>query len=567
MAPVRAALAVFRAGGGTAPVNANPPPFGPSLDSATERGSALSTYAYEARRARNRPVETMIWLLTGIMVAFVLMSTFHPAVKQHMSRNPATFTVGLVVIYLMFLLFSRRIFRRQRLTGLRLVTTRRNFTFHDVNGEHIHSWRDVKDAELRVEVDARGQAYVRRFVMQVPKSTVRLDNDPAFPLPHADTLVAELRARLPKVRWSFHWFHPICPLCKGRLDPPARRCADCGEPISYVSKLMRPWEMLREEALYVALLLFVIAPSWPPLYLGALAFLAAIPLWSMMRARPGALRPLKETSETGDDATSNAGASTPTAAVVVSLVGGLLCLALAPVSAAPASPSPAPSSTVAQPSPASRPASSAPPSLFDGWFRTAPTPETVSRLTDASYFPLAVGNTWEYRSSYEPVVMRVSHQEIVNGTSCFVIESRVGEAAECAQREYYAVGPTGLEVYKRVVGGSEFFLDTPEPMIKFPAREGAHWTWQSTASQGSVMLAFEIKGTRRTNVLGRDRTALLVVVRGRSIDGSEIQTKRWYCRGIGMVREQSTMKKAGKMTIVESTLQNYSLRVGPPDTE
>lgn len=532
----------------------------------------MPTYAYEARRARNRPVETMIWLLTGVMVSFVLLSTFHPAVKQHMSKNPATFTVGLVVIYLMFLLFSRRIFRRQRLAGLRLLTTRRNFTFHDVNGEHIHSWRDVKDAELRIEVDPRGQAYVRRLVLQVPKLTVRLENDPAFPLPHTDTLVAELRARVPRVRWSFHWFHPLCPLCKGDIDVRARVCTACGEAVTYVSKLMRPWEMLREETLYVALLMLVIAPSWPPLYLVAMAFLAAIPLGSMMRARPDRLRPLAAATPAEVEAADRASTTSSPAAIVAGVVGLLLVGSLgaawaAPASSSPASPRPVtgPSPATAQPTSASTTASPSHGGVFDRWFRTAPT--SAPRFTDVSYFPLAVGNTWEYRSSYERVVMRVTHQEVVNGTNCFVVESKVGDAAECAQREYFAVGPMGLEVYKRVQGGSEFFLDTPELMIRFPAREGAHWTWLSTASQGSVTLAFEIKGERRTSVLGRDRTVLLVVVRGRSADGSEIQTKRWYCRGIGMVREQSTMKKAGKTTIMESTLQNYSLRVGPPESE
>ena len=204
---------------------------------------------------------------------------------------------------------------------------------------------------------------------------------------------------------------------------------------------------------------------------------------------------------------------------------------------------------------------------YDRWNGTRATASPSPRQPDSTYLPLAVGNTWEYRSSYERVVMRVTHQEVVNGNTCFVMDSFVGDSTEPAQREYFAVGSTGVEVYRRLQGGSDFFLDTPEPMLRFPVREGAHWTWQAPSTQGGVMLAFEIKGERRTNVLGRDVTALLVVIRGRASDGSEIQTKRWYCRGIGMLREQTVLKKSGKATTMESILQNYSLRVGPSASE
>lgn len=521
-----------------------------SLD--PRRFAPLSTYAPDAQRVRNRPVETMVWLLTGVMVSFVLLSTFHPAVQQHMRDNPSTFTAGLVVTYLMFLVFSRRIFRRQRVANVRLVTTRRTFTHHDGSGEKTHGWRDVKRAELRVEVDAAGQAYVRRYTLTLPKSTVQLDNDPLLPLGNAEGLTAEIRQRVSDVRWTFHWLHPICPLCAGALDVPKRTCEACAASIAYVSKLRRPWELVSEETLYVALLLLVLAPSWPILYLVALSFLAAIPVRALLRARSRRFCVLRAAGETVAESGNGSAAADVTSPPVrrVGVGVGILLVGMlaAPVAAEPSAPSTAPST-----------------SSFWGLVKPPPTP--APRPTDASYVPLAVGNTWEYRSSFDRVVMRVTRQEVVNGTLCHVVESFVGDAPDCVQREYYAVGSTGLEVCKRVHGGSEFFLDPPEPMLRFPAREGLRWTWQAPAVQGAVALTFEIKGERRTNVLGRDEITLLVTIHGRSTDGSEIQTKRWYARGIGMVREQTVLKKAGKTTSMESTLQNYSLRVGPPSSE
>jgi hypothetical protein len=491
--------------GGTAAVDANSSPVFVE--------EPLPSYSYDS--GRNRGLEKVVWIVMLVMVSFVLLSTFQPAFKAYIKSTHGGFALGLVVIYLMFLVFSRRIFRQQRLAGVKIATTRRNFTFTDMNGEKVHSWRDVKDAVMRVEVDGRGQAYLHRLTLNVPKAKVVLENDPGAPLSDAAGLLAEVRERVPVRKWRFHWYHPVCPLCSSRLEGP--RCPGCGEEVTYVSKIARPWEIVREETLYLFLLLVVAGMTAPLFYLLALVFIVGVFAFKLLANGVARLRPMP-----------GAGA-----ALALAL---LLLLGLRPAAAGPRS---------------------------NLW----PWPSSSRPMADVVYLPLAIGNTWEYRSNFETVVMKVSGQENVNGTPCYVMESYVGDGTEPVQKEYLAVGARGIQVWRRLHKGSDYFLESAETILPFPFRAGVHWTWQAPAAQGGTLLAFEVMGERHISVLGRDMVATLLLIHGRSTDGSEMQTKRWYCRGVGMVREQTMMKKAGKATTIEAVLQNYSLRMGPRSSE
>lgn len=518
----------------------------------------MATYSYEDTSGRRKggAVEKVVWVIMGAMIAFGLLCTFHPAVKAVISKSHGSFTVGFVIVYLMFLIFTRRIFRKQKLGNMKMVTNRRGFTFNDVGGEKILSWRDVRSAEAWIDVDARGHAFIRRLTLQWAKRCIRVENDPCFLMPHMARLVREVRERVPDLRFSFHYYHAICPFCKGTLARKAPNCPSCGVPVRYASKIMRPWEMIREENFYIFLLMIVAGPNFYPL---ALVFAAGLVFITILVNTRSRLKPLmlEDPTPTSQPAeTSDAPEPAPvprTPSPVALTVLGLLLLVTGTEVALAAPPSDG--GRVMLPSPAALPPSpTAVPS-------PSPFPSPRTSASDAAYFPLAVGNTWEYRSSYDTVTVKVTGKEIVNGAACYVVESYVGDNSESVQREYFAMGPGGVEVHKRSHKGSEFFLEVPEPMITFPLVEGRHWTWQGNASQGNVMLVFSVMGMRRIPVLGHEKPGMLILVRGRSSDGTEIQTKRWYCRGIGMVREQTMMKKAGRATTVEATLQNYSLRV------
>ena len=567
----------------------------------------MANYAYSDGPAgrRSRSVEKFAWIIMGVTVTALLLATFHPAVQKMMRRTPGGFLAVLVIMYLLFLVVTRRVFRQQRVARVSVVTTRRGFTYrdeHDRPPERIQSWRDVRESAVHLDVDSKGRVFVKRIVLSWPRPAgatptsigstekVQLVNDPNASLPHIDTLVTELLTRIPHTRFFFHWYHYLCPFCRGSLEPRGKQCGGCGRAVTCVSKILRPWEMIREEALYIFLLLLVAGPRFFPL---ALAFVCGATFLTLLANAPPRMKLLVLASGEDDigpltdraDATAEdelaAGtmpASTPADAApeprgvggakgrkkkgnrASSIFLGALLIALS-CRATVAAPSPSPAGSVS-PSPAS--SASPSPSVTS---TSSPLPLSLPGgstqtdvVADQAFFPLAVGDTWEYRSNYNVVLMKVTGTEIVNGAKCYIVTSWVGTSRTSVQAEYFASTPQCVEVYKRRHKGSEFFLDSPEAILRFPLQPGRHWTWQGNADEGNVWLVFTVVGPRPVRVLGQLRESQLILIRGRSSDGSEIQTKRWYCQGIGMVREQTMMKKGGKALSIEATLSNYSLR-------
>ena len=497
----------------------------------------MPTYSYSSaqvdRRATRRLESTF---LTGLalMVAFLVASfLFRDQFGQFLKADARIFPLVLVGLYLFFLLPSRRLLRIQRTGQTSVATTRRGFTYKDSQGEKILSWRDVKQARIQVDSDRFRKAFPGKIVLVHAKGRISLDNDPpGTELLGARDLVREIRKRVPDTTFSFHWFHSVCPFCKADLPPRAVACPSCHERVRYVPKFLRPWELLREEGLYLILILLVVN-MWP-LVLGYLALVSILPL---VLQRRSLLQPLdlgpsepEDRDEAGEEPPSPKRASkTGSIPVVVVLVfvAALLMGATHPAQSAPEAP-PLP---VASPSTAGAPAE-------------LPMP----------WFPLAVGNRWDYQSKYSRVSMRVTGVENVNGVPCFVVHSFVGDATESSQVEYFSVTDDGVHVLKRVHKGSDFILRPPETMLALPLEIGKHWAWQGDAASGSVALAFSVRPGGIVEVMGQRLPTLLVVIQGRAADASELQTKRWYSRGVGLVRELTQLKKGSRSLKVDALL-------------
>jgi hypothetical protein len=510
----------------------------------------LPTYTYRSAKdskTTQKRLETTMLSGLAFMLSFFILSVFHPEFRSVLKGDHRIFPAVLVFMYLLFLLPSRRLLRFQRFGQTSLNATRRGFTYKDAQGEKIFSWRDISQARVLITVDRRHQAFPNKIILVHSKGRIQLENDPPMhELEGTTDLVKELVRRVPAVTFSFHWFHAVCPFCKTELARGGSRkeCPGCGRPVQYVSKVLRPWEILREEGLYLLLILLVAGPLLAPL---ALLYVLALFVGPLLYYRVAALKPL-DLSVAGGDAEDSgepgdpAGPS-PTPSIVAGFLG--LLLMLGALASPPASSAPWPGGSASP---------------------TRPGPHAPAALPIAGgpeYFPLSVGNTWEYATHRERILVRVTRRENVNETSCYVVESFVGGASEASQVEYYAVTPQGVQVLKRTHAGSEYLLKSPETMLAFPLLPGRHWTWQGDDAAGQVLLAFSISKVTLLEVLGRKVPALLVVLHGRSADGSELQTKRWYSPGIGMVRELTLLKKGARSMKVEATLVDFKAPSGP----
>jgi hypothetical protein len=495
----------------------------------------------------------LLWTGLGLMTSFMVLSFLSTPVRTLIESHRETFPLLLVVLYLLFLVPSRRLYRYQRFGRISLTTNRKGLTYLDQTGEKVLAWRDLEWVRVIADV-RRNCAFVTKLILKSRKDKITLEIDPpANQLENVDELLGELEERVDKKTYSMHWFYAVCPFCRTPLRGPAKRgeatpaCAGCGRPIEFASKALRPWELIREEGLYLFLLLLVAGRLFIPLAFLYLGLMLLIPLFM---SRPSRLVLLGVGRQAATTVTEQGAGGGPGTAVAVMLALWLLAgLGAGPAHAEPAaSPSSSASpavSTSPSAAPVPRPSDSGSPSLL---------------AVPSTYFPLAVGNEWEYHSNLDTILVKVTGKETVNGVDCFVVDSLVGPSRDSAQREDYAVTPQGLEVLKRTHKGSDFFLDVPEPMLTAPVRPGRRWTWQGNAADGNVFLAFDIKPFTTMDVANKKLRVLPVVMQGRSADGSEIQTKRWYAPNVGMVRELTIMKKGMKSIKVDAVLTHYSLQ-------
>ena len=528
----------------------------------------MPTYTYSSgpstRRTMKR-LETFVMVGLALMISFVVLAFIHPGFKLLLKQEPRLFPLLLVVVYLLFLIPSRRLTRFQRFARVTLATTRRGFTWKDGQahakaspGEKILSWRDLTEARVLLDVNRDHRVFIKKLIFVHGKGRISLENDPPnHALEGVEELLREVLRRVPGLVFRFHWFHAVCPFCKGPLDQGLGTCNACRVSVRYVSKFFRPWELFREEGLYFLLLLLVAGPEFYP---WALLFVTITLFLPMIFSRVSALKPLELNKSEGDSAESEEdegdakpadarGAARQTTGGSAGLTSGVLLLFLflaTPCLQACASPSipyasPVPLSFGALPSPS--------PSTLPG-----------TAASDADYLPLAVGNHWEYRLNQTRITLRVTRKEAVRGIPCHVVESFIGNATTSCQVEYYAVTPGGLQVLRRTHGGSDFVLTTPETMLAFPVEPGRRWIWEGDPGTGGVTLSFQVKAPTIVQAVGRKLEALLVTIQGHSSEGSSIQTKRWYARGIGMVREVTLMNRGHQHTRVEAFLEHCEVR-------
>ncbi|MHB2018525.1 MAG: hypothetical protein ACYCW6_16385 [Candidatus Xenobia bacterium] len=165
----------------------------------------------------------------------------------------------------------------------------------------------------------------------------------------------------------------------------------------------------------------------------------------------------------------------------------------------------------------------------------------------APLMPLAVGNAWEYDTNgYGTMTMKVTRQEVVDGHSCFVLETFLESPPDRpVQTEYLTQVGSQLEVLKRRYAEGETVLTPPEVLLHEPLHPGEHWSWDGQSPSGPVHLEFKVVHAERVRVPGlpRDVICQKLVMTGHTVNGGSIDVQRWYAPGIGMVKEVSLMMK------------------------
>ncbi len=202
---------------------------------------------------------------------------------------------------------------------------------------------------------------------------------------------------------------------------------------------------------------------------------------------------------------------------------------------------------------------------------------------EAAYFPLNVGNQWTY--TYESKVQQGNRVMTGNPIEVTYKITKVtkepkGKFAvleiytedKLSDRQVWHVDNTGI--YQVAMGKNLVKFSSPQPIVKFPIKEGATFSWNGTGTAGNgtvgqLSVKSTMTGEQPVDAAGSTFNGIDVSSTG-TIKTNKVQAKTvsdvWFVPNVGLVRYQqsATGKSAdGKTTtarVEQLRLKSYSLK-------
>ncbi len=177
----------------------------------------------------------------------------------------------------------------------------------------------------------------------------------------------------------------------------------------------------------------------------------------------------------------------------------------------------------------------------------------------ADYFPMAVGNQWFMRATYEnqimTIKMQVVAQHIVHGKTEYTLDYH-RNSTPC-QREVYIGGKNG--VYRTEGGPAGLFtVNPPIPMIEYPLVKGKKWRWSGVIHGSHLTSDFHVIGPvqLKTPAGKFDTMKIQQTINITSQAGtSRVTNIFWFAKGIGIVRQFANLG----LTTIKMVLTKYHL--------
>ena len=146
--------------------------------------------------------------------------------------------------------------------------------------------------------------------------------------------------------------------------------------------------------------------------------------------------------------------------------------------------------------------------------------------------PTVKGAKWVYNIGDEKLVEVISEVEVKGGATIYTITDEIVDVVKFTPVDKWVVAKNGY--FKLVNGGAE--LEPPLCFLRFPARIGDNWKWETANGKGLTGTAVIRKREWVTVEAGKFRC-----VRVESMS-SDNQTKEptvfWYASKVGLVKLQ-----------------------------
>ncbi len=167
--------------------------------------------------------------------------------------------------------------------------------------------------------------------------------------------------------------------------------------------------------------------------------------------------------------------------------------------------------------------------------------KTAELAVSCEYYPLKIGNTWEYQSGGKRIVVKVTAIESINGMDCARLETGTDQGPVA---EYLTVKTDG--VYRVRVNDK----DVKPPLLLLAPKKGESWTVDSMVKN------FALKGKLAVSEekLTVDKTtydALSVKSSDFTMGEQSAAIESWYAKDVGMVKQHLRLPGADLDIVLE----------------
>lgn len=192
---------------------------------------------------------------------------------------------------------------------------------------------------------------------------------------------------------------------------------------------------------------------------------------------------------------------------------------------------------------------------------------TISCLGSTNYQPLKVGNSWYYTTSLgTKTLVKVVRKEKAADLDCYVMEITpeiLGKLIpEKAMEEYLCPQSDMLSRVKKyfMESNTEIAYEPPQPVIHYPLTPGKSWRWSGKQGKTTTELNSTVEKFETIETMGKSFKCAKVVTTSQKKNVGYANS-RWYCKGVGMVKEiDAIVLPNGQKMEVSMELIDYRLK-------
>jgi len=192
---------------------------------------------------------------------------------------------------------------------------------------------------------------------------------------------------------------------------------------------------------------------------------------------------------------------------------------------------------------------------------------TLSCLNSRNYQPLKVGNHWYYTTNLgTKTLAKVVRKEKVGNIECYVMEITpeiMGKLVpEKAVEEYLQDGTDMLSRIKKyyMESNTEITYEPALTLIHYPLKVGKNWRWSGKQGKNSGEFNCTVEKFEKIKTMGKTYNCAKIVTTSQK-KKVEYESSRWYCRGVGLVKESDfILLPSGDKIEVTMELIDYQLK-------